>query len=58
MYGNRHLNPPLFLGVVQLVECGIWDAVAEGSSPFTQTEETLSNLVDDLEVNKGVLLQT
>ena len=27
------------LGVVQQVECGIWDAVVEGSSPFIQTKQ-------------------
>ena len=36
------LHMKLNRGVVQLVECGIWDAVVAGSSPVTSTTRILT----------------
>lgn len=39
--GSKPALVTKFRGVVQLIECGIWDAVVAGLSPVTPTDITL-----------------
>ena len=45
MLGGRDLISPQYMGVIQQVECCIWDAVVLGSSPSTHTNDGVCGVI-------------